>query len=65
MGEEGGGCDEAAEESMNTTDTLVLMRAAMAAVRDCATRMETQAESLLQALPELSMDEKLQPAARS
>ena len=46
---------------MNTTDTPVLMRAAMAAVRDCATQMETQAESLLQALPELAVDDKLRP----
>ena len=46
---------------MNTSDTPVLMRAAMAAVRDCAKQMETEAENLLLALPDLSMDEKLRP----
>ena len=62
LGEERGGRDEAAEEAMNTTDTSILLRAAMAAVRECAVTMETQAESLLLALPELSMNEKLRPA---
>jgi len=47
---------------MNTTDTPVLMRAAMAAVRDCADTMETVADKLLLALPELSIDEELRPA---
>ena len=46
---------------MNTTDTPVLMRAAMAAVRDCADTMETEADSLLLALPELSIDEEFRP----
>ena len=61
MGEEGGSGDEEAAEAMNTSDTPVLMRAAMAAVRDCAKQMETEAENLLLALPDLSMDEKLRP----
>lgn len=47
---------------MTAGDERILARAAMAAVRDCATQMETQADSLLQALPELSMDEKLRSA---
>lgn len=47
---------------MNTTDTLVLMRAAMAAVRDCADTMEAEADSLSLALPELSIDEEFRAA---
>ena len=39
------------------------MRAAIAAVRDCADTMETQAASLLQALPEQPMDEGLRTTA--
>jgi hypothetical protein len=46
---------------MTARDTKTLLRAAFAAVRDCADTMETHAESLLQALPEMSMDETLRP----
>jgi len=46
------------ERSSNT-----LLRAAMAAVRDCADTMEAQAASLLQALPTLPMDEALRASA--
>ena len=47
---------------MNTTDTPVLMRAAMAAVRDCADTMEAEADILLLALPDLSINEEFRPA---
>ena len=40
-----------------------LLRAAMAAVRDCADTMETQAASLLEALPTLPMHEGLRASA--
>jgi len=39
------------------------LRGAMAEVRDCAAQIETQAESLLHALPEVPMDEGLRTAA--
>ncbi len=41
------------------------LRAAIAAVRDCADTMETQAASLLQALPTLPMDEGSRASALS
>jgi len=40
-----------------------LLQAAMAAVRDCASTMETQAASLLAALPKVPMDEALRASA--
>ena len=40
-----------------------LLQAAMAAVRDCASTMEAQAVSLLQALPKVPMDEALRASA--
>ncbi len=40
-----------------------LLQATMAAVRDCATTMETQAVSLLAALPKVPMDEALRASA--
>mgnify|MGYP003486102081 FL=1 len=40
-----------------------LLRAAMTAVRDCADTMETQAASLLEALPTLPMNEGLRASA--
>jgi len=40
-----------------------LLRAAMAAVRDCASTMETQAVSLLEALPKVPMNEALRANA--
>ena len=40
-----------------------LLQAAMAAVRDCASTMETQAVSLLAALPKVPMDEALRARA--
>ena len=40
-----------------------LLRAAMTAVRDCADTMETQAASLLEALPTLPMHEGLRASA--
>ena len=40
-----------------------LLRAAMAAVRDCADTMETQAASLLEALPTVPMNEGLRASA--
>ena len=48
---------------MTTRNDNALMRAAMAAVRDCADTMETQAVSLLEALPTLPMDEGLRASA--
>jgi hypothetical protein len=47
-----------------TTRDRQLLQAAMAAVRDCADTMETQAASLLQALLQLPMDEELRANAR-
>lgn len=47
-----------------TTPDGQLLQAAMAAVRDCADTMETQAASLLQALLKLPMDEGLRANAR-
>jgi hypothetical protein len=49
---------------MNTSDRQKLLKAAMAAVRDCADSMETQAASLLQALPTVPLDEGLRANAR-
>ena len=46
------------EKSSNT-----LLRAAMSAVRVCADTMETQAASLLEALPTLPMHERLRSSA--
>ena len=46
------------ERSSNT-----LLRAAITAVRDCADTMETQAASLLEALPTLQMHEELRASA--
>ncbi len=40
-----------------------LLRAAMTAVRECADTMETQAASLLEALPTVPMDEGLRASA--
>ena len=48
---------------MTTRDRLML-RSAMAAVRDCADTMETQAASLLQALLAVPLDEGLRAHAR-
>ena len=48
---------------MTSGDQKTLLRAAVAAVRDCADTMETQATSLLQALPALPMNEPLRAAA--
>ena len=39
------------------------LRAAMTAIRDCADTMETQAVSLLEALPKLPMHERLRASA--
>ena len=47
-----------------TTPDRQLLQAAMAAVRDCADTMETQAASLLQALLKLPMDEGLRANTR-
>lgn len=47
---------------MTSTDSKVLLRAAMGAVRDCADMMESEAAGLQQRLPELAMDERLRPA---
>jgi hypothetical protein len=48
---------------MKDDDRKTMLRAAIAAVRDCADTMETQATSLLQALPALPMNEPLRAAA--
>ena len=48
---------------MTTGDRKTLLHAAMVAVRDCADQMETQAASLLQALPKVPMNEGLQATA--
>ena len=49
--------------AMTARDSTNLQRAAIAAVRDCADTMETQAASLLQALPTLPMDAALRANA--
>jgi hypothetical protein len=48
---------------MTTGDRKTSLHAAMAAVRDCADQMETQAASLLQALPGMPMNERLRVTA--
>ena len=48
---------------MTSGDNKGPLRAAIAAVRDCADTMETQAAHLLQALPTVPMDEGLRPHA--
>jgi len=48
---------------MAVGDTQHLIRAAMAAVRDCAAQVEDRAGSLLQALPKMPMDEGLRATA--
>ena len=48
---------------MTVGDTQRTLRAAIAAVRDCATQMENRAENLLLALPRLPMDEGLRATA--
>jgi hypothetical protein len=48
---------------MNTRDRQKRLEAAVAAVRDCADTMESQATSLVQSLPELSIDEGLRATA--
>jgi hypothetical protein len=47
-----------------TTRERQMLRAAMAAVRDCADTMETQAASLLQALTTVPLDDGLRANAR-
>jgi len=46
---------------MTSGDQKNLLRAAIAAVRDCADTMEAQASDLLQALPTVPMEEGLRP----
>jgi hypothetical protein len=48
---------------MTAGDKQTLLRAAIAAVRDCAAKMEERAKSLLQSLPKLPMDEGLKATA--
>jgi hypothetical protein len=48
---------------MTTGDRKTSLHAAMAAVRDCADQMESQAASLLQALPGMPMNERLRVTA--
>ena len=48
---------------MATGDTQGPLRAAVSAVRDCALQIDERAESLLQALPSLPMDEALRATA--
>lgn len=48
---------------MTVGDTQRLLRAAIAAVRDCAARIEDRAESLLKALPKVPMDDGLRATA--
>jgi len=48
---------------MTAGDTRQMIRAAMAAVRDCAAQVEDRAGSLLQALPKMPMDEGLRATA--
>jgi chorismate synthase len=45
------------------SDKHSMMRAAIAAVRDCADTMETQATSLLQSLPKVAVSGELRPSA--
>ena len=47
---------------MTSSAKRTLLSAAIAAVRDCADTMETQATGLKQALPELSLDGESQAA---
>jgi len=49
---------------MTTRDRQKVLKAAMAAVRECADTMETHAASLLQALPTVPMGEGLRTNAR-
>jgi hypothetical protein len=51
------------EGEMTTADGNHLLRAAMAAVRDCADRMDERAASLHEALPKVPMDEELRATA--
>lgn len=48
---------------MTTGDGKTLLQAAMAAVRNCAAQIEGRAQSLLQALPRMQMDEGLRATA--
>jgi len=48
---------------MTASNGQALQRAAVAAVRHCATQVEDRAESLLQALPKVPMDETLRAKA--
>jgi hypothetical protein len=48
---------------MTSGDQKNLLRAAIAAVRDCADTMEAQASDLLQVLPTVPMEEGLRPQA--
>jgi hypothetical protein len=48
---------------MTNGDRNHLLRAAMAAVRDCADRMEERAASLLEALPKVPIDDELRATA--
>jgi hypothetical protein len=48
---------------MTVGDTQHMIRAAMAAVRDCAAQVEDRAGSLLLALPKMPMDEGLRATA--
>jgi hypothetical protein len=48
---------------MTTGDRQTLLQVAIAAVRDCADKMEDHAASLLQALPKVPMDEGLRATA--
>ena len=52
-----------AERSMTAGDNKTLLRAAMAAVRDCAGTMDTQATSLLQSLLTVAIDKGLRTTA--
>jgi hypothetical protein len=48
---------------MKDDDRKTMLRAAIAAVRDCADTMETQAAGLLQALPRAAISEELRARA--
>jgi hypothetical protein len=48
---------------MTAGDRQTLLRAAIAAVRDCSDKMEERAASLLQSLPSVPMDEGLRATA--
>ena len=48
---------------MKDDDRKTMLRAAIAAVRDCADTMETQAAGLLQALPTAAISEELRAGA--